>query len=396
MNDSKYIRVEQKENCVGCTACSQICPKRCITMQADEEGFQYPSVDTRQCIECGQCKTVCPTLHGSNGNMPQKVYAEKNRNEKIRTTSSSGGVFYELAKKFIENGGMVYGCAFDKNMIARHIGASTVAELDGLRNSKYVQSDLGDILSEVKKHLTAGDKVLFSGTPCQVAGLRNYLGKDYEHLYVVDVLCHGVPSPKLFADYLDDLSKQYGNGNPISVNFRNKKRGWKRLHMEVCFDNGKCHFVYSGFDRYEGLFLSNLSLRNCCYTCKFARAERLGDITLGDFWGIGKKYPKWDDDKGISVVMVNTSKGLNIFKDSETLFESKEEEFDTVRSGQRTLYAPTQKNPNRDEFYKLYTQTGFRSAADKYIRVPSAPVRAYYTVMRWGLDIVRKLLGKGY
>ena len=147
---------------------------------------------------------------------------------------------------------------------------------------------------EIKKRLVSGQKVLFSGTPCQTAGLHNYLGKDYKELLVVDVLCHGVPSPKLFADYLEYLGRQYDGGKPVSVNFRNKQRGWKRLYMEVCFDNGKRHYVYSGYDRYEGMFLNNLSLRPSCYECKFTKSERYGDITLGDFWGIGKKYPQWD------------------------------------------------------------------------------------------------------
>lgn len=396
VQESKFIEISRPEKCSGCTACSQICPKKCITMQADAEGFCYPVVDEERCIGCGRCKSVCPVINHAGGCQPQKVLAEKNRNEEIRKTSSSGGVFYELAKKFIENGGVVYGCALDESMVARHICVNTIPELERLKSSKYVQSDMGNTMSEIKARLAAGEKVLFSGTPCQTAGLRNYLGKDYENLFVVDVLCHGVPSPKLFADYLDYLSKQYGNGKPISVNFRNKQRGWKRLYMEVCFDNGKRHYIYSGYDRYEGMFLNNLSLRPSCYACKFTKAERFGDITLGDFWGIGKKYPQWDDDKGISVVMLNTAKGVAAYKDIESLFEGREEEFDTAKAGQRTLYAPTQKNPKRDEFYRVYAEMGCKDALEKYTSVPSAAVRAYYAVMRWGLDMLRKITKKGY
>lgn len=394
--ETKHIEINRPEKCSGCTACSQVCPKQCITMQEDAEGFVYPKVDQKVCIQCGRCKLVCPILHHDGGNAPEKVLAEKNKNEKIRSSSSSGGVFYELAKQFIQNGGVVYGCALDANMVARHVCVDTVEGLDKLKSSKYVQSDMGNTMSEIKKRLLSGEKVLFSGTPCQTAGLRNYLGKDYEMLLVIDVLCHGVPSPKLFTDYLEYLSKQYGGGKPISVNFRNKQRGWKRLYMEVCFDNGKRHYIYSGYDRYEGMFLNNLSLRPSCYECKFTKTERFGDITLGDFWGIGKKYPQWDDDKGISVVMLNTEKGTVAYEQIADLFEGREEELDTAKAGQRTLYAPTQKNSNRDAFYKLYAEQGCKKALEQYTNVPSMPSRAYYAVMRWGLDIIRNVLRKGY
>lgn len=395
-DEIKYIQVTRAEKCSGCTACSQVCPKNCIKMVPDQEGFVYPSVDEKLCIACGRCKSVCPVLHHAGGNVPKTVLAEKNKNEKIRATSSSGGVFYELAKKFIQNGGVVYGCGLDENMVARHVCAASVEELEKLKSSKYVQSDMGNTMSEIRKLLIAGEKVLFSGTPCQTAGLRNYLGKDYDNLLAVDVLCHGVPSPKLFADYLAYLSSRYGGGKPVSVNFRNKQRGWKRLYMEVCFDNGKRHYVYSGYDRYEGLFLNNMSLRPSCYECKYTKAERSGDLTLGDFWGIGKKYPQWDDDKGISVVLLNTEKGAAAYKEIEELFEGRKEAFETAKAGQRTLYAPTVKNPNRDAFYRTYTEQGCAAALEKYAHVPSAAVRGYYAVMRWGLDIVRRVLRKGY
>ena len=392
----KHIQIKRPEKCSGCTACSQVCPKQCISMCSDVEGFVYPIVDENVCIECGKCETVCPVLHNDDGQLPQKVLAEKNKNEKIRSTSSSGGVFYELANQFIQKGGVVYGCALEKNMVARHVCVEDIENLEKLKSSKYVQSDMGNVMSEIKKKLLTGQKVLFSGTPCQTAGLRNYLGKEYENLFVIDVLCHGVPSPKLFADYLDYLRKQYGGSKIVSVNFRNKQRGWKRLYMEIKFDNKKRHYIYSGYDRYEGMFLNNLSLRPSCYECKFTKAERYGDITLGDFWGIGKKYPKWDDDKGISVVMLNTEKGKNAFEEIADRFEGKTEDLDTAKMGQRTLYAPTQKNPNRDAFYKLYVEKGCKMALEKYSNVPSVPARAYYAVMRFCLDIVRKVLRKGY
>ena len=394
-NEIKHVVISRRENCCGCTACSHACPQHCVTMKSDKEGFVYPFIDEQRCIECGRCKIVCPILNYDGGNVPIKIFAGKNTNEAVRSTSSSGGVFYELAKQCISEGGFVYGCALDENMIARHIRVDTVEGLERLKSSKYVQSDMGHIMSEVKADLLAGSKVLFSGTPCQIAGLCNYLGRNYDNLFVVDVLCHGVPSPKLFADYLQMLSDKYG-GTPVSVNFRNKKRGWKRLYMEVCFDNGKRHYIYSGYDRYESLFLNNMSLRSSCYECKFTNLERYGDITLGDFWGIGKKYPTWDDDKGISIVMLNSEKGLKMYQRVSSFIESREESLNLAKAGQRTLYAPTSKNSNRDLFYKTLSEQGTVAALEEYTKIPSIGTRAYYAVMRWGLDIVRKLLRKGY
>lgn len=392
----KHIQITRPEKCSGCTACANVCPKNCIIMKSDEEGFCYPEINEYECVNCGKCTEVCPLLHYDGCNAPERVLAEKNKNESIRSTSSSGGVFYELAKMFLQTGGLVYGCALDEDMVARHVCVDSIEGLERLKGSKYVQSDMGNIMFEIKRQLIAGKKVLFSGTPCQAAGLRSFLGRDYEKLLIIDTLCHGVPSPKLFADYLDYLSKQYDGAKVISVNFRNKQRGWKRLYMEVCFDNGKRHYIYSGFDRYEGMFLNNLSLRPACYECKFAKKERFGDITLGDFWGIGKRYPQWDDDKGISVVMLNNVNAITAYKKVEEQFEGREESFETARAGQRTLYAPTLKNPNRDAFYKMYVEKGCEEALEHYTYVPSPFVRAYYTVMRWSLDIIRKLLRTGY
>ena len=395
-DSKKSVNIYRPERCTGCTACSSVCPKKCIQMIEDAEGFVYPTIDYKICIDCGLCSTVCPVINNNNGNSPKIVLAEKNNNEEIRQTSSSGGVFFELASKFIDDGGYVVGCALDDNMVARHIIVNDKTALEKLKSSKYVQSDMGSIFLQVKALLNDGKNVLFSGTPCQCAGLRNYLRKPYQNLFVIDVLCHGVPSPKLFADYLVYLSHQYGDAKPVSVNFRNKHRGWKRLYMEVKFDNGKRHYTYSGYDRYESLFLNNMSLRPSCYECKFTKAERYGDMTLGDFWGIGKQYPEWDDDKGISLVMINTELGQKLWESVKAQFSGRAESFDLAKAGQRTLYAPTTKNINRDGFYKMYISKGAEVALKQYTSVPSIVVRAYYAVMRKGLDIVRRVLRKGY
>lgn len=390
-----HIEVKNKSQCCGCRACANSCPKQCITMQSDLEGFDYPEVSTGHCISCGKCIKVCPVKNRDESNTVQKVYAVKNKNERIRNTSSSGGTFFEIAKSVIEKGGTVFGCAMSKELVAQHIPVKTLLGLEALKSSKYVQSDVGNTYSHTKELLESGQTVLYSGTPCQIAGLKNYLGKNYENLILIDLLCHGTPSPGMFKDYVVLLEKRFGS-KPVSINFRSKEKSWKRLYIDVRFEDGQRYFTFCGYDQYLSMFLNNISLRPSCHDCKFTTKHRQGDITLGDFWGIGKKYPDRDDDKGISLVLINTDKGADLFKGVCSKLDIFESDFETAAAGQRTLSAPTIKNPNRDNFYKEYSERGIESALNKFVKIPSKPVRAYYVVMRWGLDLVRKILKKGY
>ena len=219
------IYIENKKDCAGCSACANICPKNCIRMERDEMGFSYPVVDTNVCIDCGACERVCPLFTPAKENSPTSVIGAKNRDESVRSTSSSGGTFYELAKAVVSRGGIVYGCALDSELVARHIGVEALDGLSALKGSKYVQSDVGTTYADVKKWLSQGREVLYSGTPCQIAGLKNYLGREYDTLLLVDVLCHGVPSPGVFSDYLGYLTDKFGS-KPVSVNFRNKEKSY--------------------------------------------------------------------------------------------------------------------------------------------------------------------------
>ena len=358
-------------------------------------GFAYPMVDTSVCIGCGRCETVCPILNPAKENSPLAVIGAKNRDESVRRTSSSGGTFFELAKEIISRGGIVYGCALDSELVARHIGVETEEDLSALKGSKYVQSDVGATYREVKKHLIDGREVLYSGTPCQIAGLKNYLGKEYENLLLVDVLCHGVPSPGVFEDYLAYLGEKFG-AKPVSVNFRNKEKSWKRLYFDVKFDNGKRYFTFCGYDRYMSMFLNNISLRPSCYDCRFTTVNRQGDITLGDFWGIGRKHPERDDDKGISLIIVNSEKGERAYGEIAEKLDAFESDIDTAKNPQHTMSASTPKNPKHEEFYSLYAEKGVKCATEAVTDIPSAPKKLYYAVMRLGLDLARKILRKGY
>lgn len=389
------IDVKIKSQCCGCTACKEICPVNCITMVPDNEGFLYPQADADRCINCGKCDKVCPCNNADESNSICKVYGAKNYNETVRAESSSGGTFTLLAENIIKSGGIVYGCAMTDDCTACHIRVDNIKDLKKLRSSKYVQSRLGDIFRTVKEDLDSGKEVLFSGTPCQAAGLKNYLKKPYENLLTIDVLCHGVPSPKLLKDYREILNSKYESEMDY-INFRNKEKSWKRLFIDARFKNGKRHFIFSGYDAYLSAFLNNISQRPSCFECRFASQSRQGDITLGDFWGIGRKYPKFDDDKGISLIITNNGKGekyLKAVKQSLNIFES---DIDTAIAGNKVLCQPPKMNPNRNDFYKAYETYGLQKAIDKYVDIPSKPKQIYYNLMRRGLDIYRKIFNKGY
>ena len=318
------INITDKTKCCGCSACIQRCPKQCISMKEDEQGFSYPVIDTSACIDCGLCEKVCPILNPSATKEPLQVFAAKNKNEEQRLKSSSGGIFILLAEYIIEQGGVVFGARFNQKWEVEHCYAETIEELVPLMRSKYVQSDIGNTYKEAEIFLKQGRQVMFVGTSCQIAGLKKFLRREYVNLLAVDFICHGVPSPGIWRKYLEEIKSLQSSSVITGINFREKQLGgysWKKYGFEVRSKSpskGDKNTVLKSGIFYENIFmrgfLSNLYLRPSCYKCTAKNGASGSDLTIADFWGIQNYHPEFDDDKGVSVVFVHTFKGNNIIK----------------------------------------------------------------------------------
>ena len=331
------IKIQDKRDCCGCAACVQRCPKHCVSLKEDGEGFLYPVVDESVCINCGLCEKVCQIINRAEKLPVKEVLAVKNRNEAERMASSSGGVFIALAKKTLEKGGVVFGAVFDDNWEVKHTYAETLEGVRPMMGSKYVQSRMGSCYREAEAFLKQGREVLFTGSPCQIAGLRGYLRKDYPNLLAVDFLCHGVPSPGVWRKYLNEalpgtarraaagkntvLSSSLKSAPVITgIEFRDKTlHGWKKYSFVVLGSTSeadKNKVLLSDIHNnnpYMRGFLSDIYLRPSCYRCKCKNGVSHSDLTIGDFWGVPVAMPDFDDDKGVGLVLVNTDKGKAAF-----------------------------------------------------------------------------------
>lgn len=300
--------------CNGCSTCAWLCPVHAITMTESPEGFKYPQIDKNKCIDCHLCEKRCPVLHSVTLNdCDIAAYACINTDEYIRKESSSGGVFSLCAEYIINAGGVVFGARFDESFSVVHGFVRTVDELSAFRGSKYVQSDIGNVYTECKVFLDSGLPVLFTGTPCQIAGLKAYLNKEYENLYLIDVICHGVPSPLLWKKYFSYRTGQ--ENSPVQkISFRRKDFGWKRYSVAFTYKNTAEYRETLDRDFYMQLFLRNVCLRESCYSCSFKTEHRCSDLTIADFWGVDKVCPEMFDDKGTSLVLVQSAKGKRLLK----------------------------------------------------------------------------------
>lgn len=360
------IEIKRKANCCGCSACKSICPRQAISFVCDNEGFSYPVVNDDLCIKCGLCLASCPISYRDGhkvGNTPLQVFAAHARDEKIWFTSSSGGIFMALATHVIEKEGTVFGAIYDKNFKVEHVGISVKNELNKFQGSKYVQSDINGIFHQVKIELSNGKLVLFSGTPCQVEGLNLFLRKPFANLITCDIICHSVPSPKVFADYIAYLQKKY-NSRITEINMKDKSLGWGRQSLRIRFENGVELFNTPDSNLWNSLFYSNLISRPSCYECRFTNVNRPGDLTIGDFWGIEKSRPELYDKKGISLIYVNKQKGKCVMKNiCETLKLTNCRLEDSI---QENLNHPIAINPKRNIFWQDYHQSSFNKIIPRY------------------------------
>ncbi|NLV95058.1 MAG: 4Fe-4S binding protein [Candidatus Riflebacteria bacterium] len=346
-------KLKEKKDCTGCYACANVCPDsvNCISMVEDEEGFWYPKVDYNRCIECGLCIDVCPVLNYSVVENAQSAYACINKDEQVRLKSSSGGLFSVLAEQVIEDGGVVFGASFDEKFEVVHSFAQTKKEIGSFRGSKYVQSKIGDAYRQTKSILESGGKALFTGTPCQIAGLRSFLRRSYDNLLCVDIICHGVPSPKVWKKYIE-YREEKAKSSTQRISFRLKDEGWKRFSVSFLFKNDTEYRQSLINDLYMKAFLRNVCLRPSCYECKFKSIHRQSDMTLADFWGVQKIEPEFDDDKGTSLLFVNSEAGKEMFNKIRNKIIYKEVDVNEAVKYNSAATKSAQYNPNRDNFIK--------------------------------------------
>lgn len=371
------LKISEKKDCTGCYACAAICKNGAIVMEKDEEGFRYPVVNESRCIKCKLCERVCPVKNQNNTNNILESYAAFNKNDEIRKLSSSGGLFTRLAKQILDDGGVVFGAAFDENYNVHHIYVKTETELEKLRSSKYLQSQIKDNFVKVKFFLDKGRKVLFSGTPCQVAGLKSFLRRDYKNLYTQDIICHGVPSPQVWQKYLTTVNTE--NKKIEKVCFRSKRNGWKNYGLEIIYEDSTDYFCDFRENTYSKAFLNNLCLRPSCYECAFKKQKPFSDITLADYWGVDVENPKLDDNKGISVVIINSEKGKQLlFNKSDNIFVDKLA-LSVVLQHNPSLVKRAPMNKKRDYFMRNVGKKDFDKLVDKCTKQKKQAKLVYFT-----------------
>lgn len=362
MND----RICELESCTGCSACASGCPKQCISMKADDEGFLRPSVDSSLCIDCGKCKRICPANNfiPDDGRKPQ-AFATKNKNEEVRAQSSSGGMFSVFAKNILGFNGVVIAAGFDESYQVVHKVCGDIEGLDELRKSKYVQSRIEGTYQEAKNLLEEGKKVLFCGTPCQVAGIKSFLGKEYEKLYLIDFVCHGVPSPLAWERYKQYREEQAGS-SVQDVAFRSKDTGWQVYSLKIKFDNGVTYSSNVTEDHYLRSFIMDMDLRPSCYNCNFKQVHRVSDITLADFWSKELLKAEWNDDTGVSLVLVHSEKGMNMMEYVKEDIESVQVCFDETIKYNPSMVSSCHKPALRQRFMKDLHTLPFNVLHEKY------------------------------
>ena len=371
------INISRNEQCCGCGACAEACAHNAITMQFDEEGFLYPVADVSLCSECGLCDKVCPFLNRDRGRLPKGVYAARNKDLSTRLKSSSGGLFSLLAEQTINAGGVVFGAKFDSDWSVVHAAAETLEECQAFLGSKYVQSRLGSTLGEVRKALREGRKVLFSGTPCQVAALQKFLHKEYDNLLLVDVVCHGAPSNKVWQHFLDKVvaETKHSRSEILSISFRDKRNGWNNYGVCIKFKDGSEWFEPMVDNAFMTAFLKDLSIRPSCFECKCRNGRSGADLSLADFWGLRYVMKCEDDDKGTSLELVWSKRGAEAT--STLSVESKSASYYKAFKFNPAIVLSPKRPDLREEFWRIFNSEGL----DKALVV--APQMKWRRAQKW-------------
>ncbi len=350
-------------HCTGCTACFLICPRNAIHMEADSEGFLHPAISEELCIQCGLCEAVCPVLNPlPENNFQTLAYAAICTQEDTRMQSTSGGVFTLLARWIFDHEGVVFGAVYDEDFSVHHCGITREEELQKVRTAKYSQSVLGDTFSQVRQLLKEGKYVLFSGTPCQVSGLQAYLQKTYEHLILVDVVCHGVPSPKVWQQYVSYRREHDApDSNVQAINLRSKETGWPGYSVRFAYENGKVYNARNNEDPFLRGFVGNYYLRPSCYECTFKGISRTSDFTLADYWGVWDQLPKYNDGKGTSLVLLHSEKAKKILAEIKPAVRIEKVEAEKSVTENPSAVQPSKRPENRDAFWKQYENEDFET-----------------------------------
>lgn len=365
------INITNKNKCCGCNACGDICTHNAITFKKDIEGFWYPIVDKNKCVDCGLCDKICPELNITSLKIndypkPIKTIAAIHKRMDIRWDSTSGGAFSALAEAMYEQGGYVSGAVYNNDFSVSNYISNDSEDLVRLRSSKYLQSNAEGLYHEIKRLLKTGVKVLACGTPCQMAALRSFLRKDYENLIIVDFICRGVNSPKVYRKYLDCLEERFG-GKVVYVKAKNKELGWRNLTRKVVFDNGQVYYGVKMDDDFRRGYHTNVYCRPSCYSCQYKGFPRIADITIADYWGIEKVDKNLDNNIGTSLILLNSKKGEEYFELVKNKLEYKETKFESILKGNRALNTPiSTAKINREQFFKDLDEHDFKYVTEKY------------------------------
>lgn len=394
------INITNKADCCGCNACGDVCAKHAITFKTDIEGFWYPEVNKDLCTDCGLCEKVCPVINikdlkKNDYPKPAHTIAAVNKNMRVRWNSTSGGAYTALAEAMLEQGGYVSGAIYNEGFTGVHNYVSNNPDdLEKLRSSKYLQSNAKGVYAEIRDLLRNGEKVLACGTPCQMAALRRFLRKDYENLIIVDFVCRGVNSPKVYRAYLDSLEKKFGS-KVVYVKAKNKELGWRNLTRKVTFENGQSYYGVSMIDDFRRGYHTNVFCRPSCYDCQFKEFPRISDITIADYWGIEKVDKNLDMNIGTSMMLLNSNKGIAFFENVKDKLEYRETAFESILGGNVALRKPIEPAKiDRDAFFKDLDAHDFDYVTKKYY--PLSPKTKHAITLRsfvgQGLRLAKRIV----